>query len=188
MSEKLSQGNERFVESIDTSVETQKHLEKLQEKAELAEKDPFQGHIESLNKAAVQEAVSGKEFNVGDKHAENSQQTFGTSKQLKTEAYKRTLNRIQSNLSIPDRVFSKIIHQKAIDSASNVAAKTVARPSAFLGGSIGALVGSAVLLYVSRHNGFTYNYAAIFILFVAGFFVGALAELTVKLLFRKRSS
>jgi hypothetical protein len=187
MSEKLSQSSEKL-HSIDTSAEQQKHLEKLQEKAEAAEKDSIQQHIESLNQAAEQQAISGKELNVGDKTIESSQQTFGTTKQLKADAYKHTLKKVRGQLNVTDRAFSKVVHNKTIDTVSNAASKTVARPSAFLGGSFGALVGSAALLYISRQNGFTYNYTAIFALFVGGFFVGALIELVVKLLFRRRTS
>lgn len=188
MSEKLSGSGEKFIESIDTSAESQKHLERLQERAEQAEKDPIQKHIESLSRSVEQQAVSGKELNVGDKTTESSAQAFGATKHLKADAYKKTLKNIRSNLSAPQRAFSKVIHQPVIDSISNAAGKTVARPSSLLGAGFGALLGSAVLLYVSKHNGFTYNYAVIFFLFIGGFFVGALVELLVKILFRRRSS
>lgn len=188
MSEKLSHSPEQSVESIDTSIEAQKHLEKLQEKAELAEKDSIQQHIESLNKSVEQQAVSGKELNVGDKNTESSPQTFGISKQLKADAYKRMLKRVRAGLNVRDRTLSRVVHQKTVESVSNAAAKTVARPTALLGGGIGAFVGSAVLLYVSRQNGFTYNYTVIFVLFVGGFFAGALAELIIKLFLHRRSS
>lgn len=188
MSERLPHSPENNVESIDTSVESQRLQERLQEKAELAEKDPIQKHIESLSKSVEQQALSGKELNIGDKNTESSQQTFGTSKQLKADAYKRALKRVRTALNVPERALSRVVHQKTVESVSNAAAKTVARPSALLGGGIGAFVGSAVLLYVSRHNGFTYNYTAIFALFIGGFFAGALVELLFRLLVRKRSS
>lgn len=186
MSEKLSTGGEKFAESIDTSAESQKSLEKLREKAEAAENDPIQKHIESLSKSVEQQAISGKELNVGDKTTESSPQTFGGTKHLKADAYKRSLKNIRSSLSAPDKVMSKIVHQPAIDAVSNAAAKTVARPSVLLGGGIGAFTGSAALLYLSKHNGFTYNYTVVFILFIGGFFVGALVELLVKALFRRK--
>lgn len=188
MSERLHHGAENKVESIDTSAEAQKLQEKLQENAEHAEKDPIQKHIESLSKSVEQQAISGKEVNVGDKTTESSPQTFGTSKQLKADAYKRALKRVRTGLNVPERTLSRVVHQKTVESVSNAAAKTVARPSALLGGGIGAFVGSAVLLYVSRNNGFTYNYTAIFALFMGGFFAGALVELLLRLLGRKQSS
>lgn len=188
MSEKLHSSPENKIESIDTSVEAQRLQEKLHEKAESAEKDPIQRHIESLSRSVEQQAISGQELNVGDKNTESSQQTFGMTKQLKADAYTRALKRGRSGLNVPERTLSRVVHQKAIESVSNAAAKTVARPSALLGGGIGAFVGSAVLLYVSRQNGFTYNYTVLFVLFMGGFFAGALAELIIRLLVRRRPS
>jgi hypothetical protein len=188
MSEKLSQSGERSAEAIDTSAESQKLLEKLQEKADHAENDPIQKHIESLSKSVEQQAISGKEVNVGDKTTESAPQTFGTNKQLKADSYKRALKRVRTDLNVPERTLSRVVHQKTVESVSNVAAKTVARPSALLGGGIGAFVGSAILLYISHHSGFTYNYTVIFVLFIGGFFAGSLAELIIRVFVRKRSS
>lgn len=188
MSERLHSSPENSAESIDTSVESQKLLEKLRDEAKSAEKDPIQQHIESLSKSAEQQAISGKELNVGDKGTESSAQSFGTSKHLKADAYKQALKRVRSGLNVPERTLSRIVHQKTVESVSNAAGKTVARPSALLGGGVGAFLGSAVLLYLSRHNGFTYNYTVLFVLFVGGFFAGALVELVIKTLFRKRSA
>lgn len=188
MAEKLSSVGEHSGERLDASAESHKNLERLREAAKQAEKDPLQKHIESLQDAAESKAVSGKEVNVGDKNTEQAAGQFGVAKELKADAYKKTLGRVRSQLSAPDRVLSKIIHQPTIEAASNVAAKTVARPSSFLGGSLGALIGSAVLVYLSRHNGFEYNYLAFFILFGGGYVAGALVELVYKLLFRRKSA
>lgn len=186
MSEKLSGSGEKFIENIDTSAEVQKNLEKLRQKAEAAENDPIQKHIESLSRSVEQQAVSGKELNVGDKTTEASPQTFGSQKQLKADAYKRSLKNIRTHLNLPDKAMSKLIHQPMVDSVSTAAAKTVARPSVLLGGSMGAFIGSAALLYLSKQNGFTYNYTVFFILFIGGFFAGAVVELLIKLLFRRK--
>jgi hypothetical protein len=188
MSEQLRHTGEQGAESIDASAESQKNLERLQEAAEQAEKDPLQKHVESLKQSAESQAISGKEFNVGDKQGESSSQTFGVHKQLKNDAYKRTIHKVQSKLHAPERVLSRVIHQPAVDAASNVAAKTVARPSGFLGGSLVAFIGSAVFLYMARQYGFSYNYAVVFMLFVGGFFLGLILELFIRLIFRSKAS
>lgn len=187
MSEKLQSSPEHGVEQIDTSAESQKSLERLTEAAEQAEKDPIAGHIESIKRSVETQAISGKEHNVGDKNTEGASQEFGQTQQLKKDGYKRSLKMIQSNLNLPDRTLSRIVHQPAVERVSNGLAKTVARPSAFLGGSMGALIGSAGLLYISKHNGFTYNYAVFLLLFVGGFFAGALVETLWKLTIGRKS-
>lgn len=186
MSEQLRGNGEFKTEAIDTSVEVQKNLERLGENAEQAEQDPLQKHIESLAQSAETQAISGKELNVGDKQGENSSQTFGVHKQLKNDAYKRTIRKVQSQLPLPERVASRIIHQPVIDSVSTAAGKTVARPSGFFFGSLFALLGSSAFLYMTKHYGFRYNYAVLFMLFVGGFALGLIFELIVRVVFRRK--
>lgn len=173
-------------EAVDASVEARENLERIHSKAEKAEHDPIQKHIESLQASVEQQAVSGKEMPGIDTAPEQANQSFGVSKELKNDSYKKTLKRIRSHLNGPEKVFSRVVHQPVVEKTSNGLARTVARPSAFLGGSFGALAGSALLVYMSRHYGFTYNYAAIFFVFAAGFVAGLVIELLYKLLFRKR--
>lgn len=188
MSERLAHSPEHKTEAIDASAEVEKNLERLNEAAEQAEKDPLQKHVESLAKAAESQAVSGKELNVGDKQGESSSQTFGVHKQLKTDAYKRTIKKVQTKLPAPERVMSKVIHQPAVDAVSNVTAKTIARPSGFFGGSLFAFLGSAAFLYMAKFYGFSYNYAVLFMLFVGGFVLGLLVELLWRAIFRRRAN
>lgn len=187
MSEKLHNSGEKLVNNIDTSAESEKNLERLREAAKNAEQDPLQKHVESLSRSAEAQAISGAEHNIGDKQGESSAQSFGTTKDLKTDAYKRTLRKVRGQLNAPQRAFSRVVHQPIIDNTSNALSKTVARPSAFLGAGLGALVGSSILLYISRKNGFTYNYTTLFVLFAGGFMLGLLLELLFKLVVRKKS-
>lgn len=187
MSEQLKHSPERSAEVIDTRAEVARAQERLREAAEQAEKDPIAGHIESLAKSAETQAISGKEHNVGDKQTETTTQSFGHTKQLKQESYTRTLRKIRSDMNLPDRAMSRVIHQPVIESVSNGLARTAARPSVFFGGSLGALLGSGTLLYLSRQNGFTYNYSVFLVMFVCGFILGGLVEVIFKLLFKRRS-
>lgn len=189
MSEHLRTSVEHKTEQLDVSAELETNLERLKEHAEQAEKDPLQKHVESLQQSAEAQAISGKEFNVGDKQGENSQQSYGgIHKQLKTDAYKRTIRKIQASLPLPERSLSRVIHQPTIDAISNVAGKTIARPSGLLGGGFVALVGSAIFFYLARNYGFTYNYAVIFMLFVAGFVFASLLEIIVRFVLRNRTA
>lgn len=163
MSEKLHSKGEQLP-SLEVNTEAEKNLERLREAARNAEHEP-QKNIEAIQKSIEAQAVSGKEINIGDKTGEQSNQSFGVTKHLKADAYRKTLRSIRNQLSAPDRALSRVIHQPTIETASNALSSTVARPSGFLGGSLFALVGSAGLLWASRHYGFTYNYTALFVLF-----------------------
>ncbi len=187
MSEKLQHSGEHSRETIDASAEARKNLERLQEKAEQAEQDPLQKHVESLRETIESQAISGKEVSAGDHNTEQSAQQFGISKELKTDTYKKTLKQVRKHLSAPDRVLSRFVHTPAVEVTSQALGKTVARPSSFFGGSLGALLGSVVLVVLARRNGFEYNYAAFFFLFIGGFIVGSIIELLFRLLFRRKS-
>lgn len=184
MSEKLAVSSERAVPQLDTSRESQENLKRLEQAAEAAEQDPIQKHVESLQARVETQAISGKEFPKVEVASEDTTQNFGITKELKTDAYNRTLKRIRTHLSGPDRLMSKVVHQPLVEKVSNVTARTAARPSAFLGGSLLALISSAALVYLSRHYGFTYNYAVIFIAFAAGFIVALAIEFLFKLVKR----
>lgn len=183
MSEQLRQSPETTNESIDTSVETENNLKRLQEAARNTPETSVDA-IEASLKKAESHAVSGREITIGEREASRSGDAPGAHQELKTQSYKRTMNRIQSSLNKPERAMSKIIHQPVVDKLSSIAAQSVARPSGVLGGSIAALVGSIGLLYFARHYGFTYNYLFFAVLFVVGFIFGSVVEGLIKLVRR----
>lgn len=185
MSEKLHHSPENKGEKLELSGEIAKSHERLKEAAEQAEKNQSGDKLESIRRSVEQQAVSGKET-APTGQSESGKQTFTNQKSLKADAYKRTLGRIRTQLSLPSRALSRVVHQPVVDSVSNVAGSTVARPSGIFGGSLVALIGSATLLYMTKHYGFTYNYTVIFVLFVGGFLLGMLLELLIHALLRRR--
>src|SRR5690606_36501416 len=106
-------------------------------------------------------------------------------RELKDLAYRRTLKRVQSKLPAPARAFSKVIHNPAVEAASELAGKTVARPSGVLAGGVAAFLGSSLFLWVARHYGYEYNYVLFALCFVGGFFVGLLVEFGLRLANRR---
>ncbi len=179
MSEKLSQSPETSSEIIDTSVETAKNAERLQDAAEKSQ-EVDKSTVEQLRHDIKEKAISGKEVTVGEKH-ESGGSSSGVTKQLKSQSYQKTLQHIRTQLSKPQRAFSKVIHQPAVEKMSAIGAQTAARPSGILGGATFALLGSLALLIVSKRLGFSYNYLAFFGLFLGGFAVGLILELLFRL-------
>jgi hypothetical protein len=106
---------------------------------------------------------------------------------VKKKAYKKELHRVQSHLPKGQKAFSKLIHSSAVETASEIGGKTVARPSGLLGGGIAALLGSGALVIVSRHYGFSYNFFVFIAFLIAGFFVGLIIELIVRALLKAKS-
>jgi len=102
---------------------------------------------------------------------------MGVTRALKKQAYKKVLSQARKQLSPSERTFSSVIHSPTIEKASDIGAKTVARPSGILTGGIVAFVGSSVLFYMSKHYGYRYNPFVFIALLVIGFVAGLLLEL-----------
>lgn len=101
---------------------------------------------------------------------------------MKLTGLKRNLARTQSSLPLPQRTFSRIIHNPVIRTVSETGSKTIARPSGLLGGGICAFAGSGLLFYLAKHIGFRYNYLFASLLFIGGFGIGLVIELILRLL------
>lgn len=179
MSEQLRPGAEYKNEHIDTSQESEANLKRLQEAAR-ERTEAGNESVSNLEMAAKTEAVSGQEITIGE-HEAASHSQVGVHRELKQTAYDRSMERIRSKLSPPARVFSKVIHNPAVEIISNGTAKTLARPSGILGGATAALIGSLVLLYLTKHYGFAYNYLLFVFLYIGGYFLGLLTEILLKL-------
>ena len=155
------------------------HLKHLHEKAERAENRPKQ-EIENIKKSIESSSISGKEYSIGESESRPSN-SYGITKHLKKDAYKRTLKKIQIKLSKPEQKFSKVIHKPVIEKVSEISSKTIARPNGIVVGSFMALVTSIFVLYWSRKNGFSYNYLLFIIVFVGGYIIGTASELLIKI-------
>lgn len=185
MSESIKHGGEQSHEKLDLTAEAHKNIERIHEKAEQS-KETSHEDIKDLAKKAETHAISGKEHTVGEKESTAHVYTHSNQKELKADAYNKSIKHVRRKLSTPDKVLSKVIHNKTVENVSELGSKTIARPSGFLGGGLVTLLGSAFLLYMTRHYGFQYNYLAFFILFVGGYFFGMIAELVIRL-FMKRA-
>jgi hypothetical protein len=143
-------------------------------------------HARKHAKSAEQVAELHRQAEHHAKHAEDvkadkleepaADKFLGTQKELKAQAYQQTLKTAQRKLPKQTRRFSHLVHNELVDKVSEASAKTVARPSGILGGSMVAFFGSVTFLYVARHYGFQYNYLVLFMLFAVGFVVGAFVE------------
>jgi len=92
--------------------------------------------------------------------------------QLKNTAFTRTMTRTRKQLNVPDRWFSQLIHIPAIDKVSNAIGSSIARPIPLFWGGLFACTGTSVLLWITRHYGYEYNYLVLFLLFGTGLVLG----------------
>lgn len=185
MSEKLHSRPESHGSQHPEAKKHQEVLKKHHEKEAATARHEHAKNLKDIRSKIETEAKTRHEHT--DKHQEHhkdteEQQPTFINKELKDVAYQRTLKKTQSRLSAPSRLFSKTIHQPAVEAASEIAGKTIARPSGILSGGIFAFLGGSFFLWMAKHYGFQYNFLLFVLLFVSGFFLGLLIELVVHLI------
>ena len=94
------------------------------------------------------------------------------SKKKRNESYKRTMTRVQNELPIQNRLFSKIIHNKLIEKTSDIVGGTIARPNAMLSGSIVAFVLTLLIYTVSKMIGYRLSGFETITAFILGWIIG----------------
>jgi hypothetical protein len=94
---------------------------------------------------------------------------------------RQTVKNMQQQLSKPERQFSKLIHNPAVETFSEAAGTTIARPSGLLTAGIFSLLASLGVLFVCRFYGYEYNYGIGLLFMGIGFFFGLLVEALLKL-------
>ena len=152
-----------------------------------AEKHKGHGeNSEALSKKVEQHAISGKEM-APHNSSEKRHHPVLVNKQLKDMAYSRAMTRVRKHLSFPSRTLSRAMHSRLLERPSEIAEKTIARPSGVLGGALASAVGATILLWLTKRNGYEYNYLVVIMLFFGGMILGLLIEATAKM-FRKRKS
>ena len=164
-------------------------LEKLAEKGrESGEKhaEKVKETLEDIRAEALEKSTTAEEMvQQREESAQEPDAPLLVNADLKNIKYKRTLQSVRKDLKPTERVLSKVIHNQTVDTVSEAAGKTIARPSGFLTGAIFAFVGSSIYLWVTKHYGYQYNFLFFAMLFAAGFVIGLLVELMLRLAHRK---
>lgn len=193
MSEKISPTNpekQSQHELLDTHSEVTAHKP---EKSKKHESEVIHEHKKNINeiRSHIDKEISAEKSNPKEKLNElekaKDDRSKYVGKDLIEQSYKRTLTRTRKQLSPSMRGLSKVAHSPMIESVSEIASKTVARPSGVLAGGIFAFLGSSVVLWIARHYGYEYNFLLFALLFIGGFFVGLIVELLVKMLTLRKS-
>lgn len=188
MAEKLpnkSPENQNNSAEIEASAaeQSRKNIERIKQLAE-QEKSPDDKAFESLREKVESASIGKQEITVESE--ENKRLPDFDQGTLKRNSFNKSMSKVQAKLPPAERVLSKVIHQKQIETISNIGGKTVARPSGVLGGGFIALIGTMIVLYFARHYGFEYNNTLFILLYVGGFGGGLLIESLFKLSKRTR--
>ncbi len=185
MSEKLHTKHEKHsAEHTNIEKEVQENLKRIKE-AEHSPSELAEAHTEALRSRVESEAVSGKEMSPAAPEEATQTHSFAAHAELKLEAYRKLLKSTQEQLPQVQRRFSQFVHKASIESISEVASKTIARPVGIALGSLITFVGVSITLLMAYRYGFTYNYLLFVLLFIGGYIAATALEISYKYLIKR---
>lgn len=135
----------------------EKGREKIEARLEAAEKahQERQSERDVIEKATLlaQEADDKRE---DEKHAQvkTERHRGAPSKKQLRESFAAEMKGVQAELGPTGRLFSKLIHNPAVDRVTDAIGSTLARPNAMLSGSIAAFVSITILYFIAHHYGY----------------------------------
>jgi hypothetical protein len=93
-------------------------------------------------------------------------------KRERDASFNTTMNEVYTQMSAPSRVFSKVIHNKAVEKISDVTATTIARPNAMLSGAIAAFILTLGVYLVAKNLGYPLSGFETIGAFIVGWVLG----------------
>lgn len=154
---------------------------------ELSPRD-IEARAEKARKEALESAVSvesgGKEK--AEKHDDTSRRG-PISKKQREKSFSETMHRVQNELPVMGRTYSKVIHNKYIEKPSEIVGNTIARPNALLAGAFMAFLLTLVVYTTAKTFGYTLSGFETIASFVVGWTLGIIYDY-LRLLFTGKKS
>lgn len=151
---------EELSNSPETAVERPRNNEEAAERARL----------EALESAVSVEAGSSERKK--DSPGTNVRRRGVISKKEKEASFKRQMKDIQAVQPPINRAFSKLIHNKAVEKASDVVGSTVARPNAILAGSVAVFSLTLTIYVIAKNIGYQLSGSETIASFIVGWTIG----------------
>lgn len=181
MAERLGQQHERGSESPEQRREHQEQQERLRENVERnAERNKAERPEADVEKRAAERLAESAER---AKHEEVKQperaevrRDTPATKREREKAHDALLNEAREDMSPASRTFSKVIHNKAVESTSEAVGSTIARPNAILSGSFTAFIVVLAVFLIARHYGYPLSGSETIVAFAGGWVLGILID------------
>lgn len=171
--EQLKNDQENNIEKQMPNVEQNEKLPKNPEaSAELSPRD-IEARAEKARIEALETAISVES---GDK--EKAEKNPSPSrrgpigKKQRDKSYTQTMHQVQSELPVSSRIFSKVIHNKFIETTSDVLGNTVMRPNAILAGAFMAFILTLLIYTVAKTIGYALSGFETIAAFIVGWLIG----------------
>lgn len=145
------------------------------ENIESAAKSAEKAKVEALENAiSVEKGGAEKAKKPSDSAPTRRRGTI--SKKEREASFKKEMQHVQAEMSAPQRVFSKFIHNKAVEKVSDVVGSTVARPNAIFMGAFTAFVLVLAVYLISKNLGYTLSGFETIGAFIVGWILGVLYD------------
>ena len=178
MSEKINSTREnQFPQSLDAEKNLDRIRRSLEKEVESGKEKTERNKSEIL-KTIHENSKSLNELSPRKKETAVTEIGPQELKRQKDEHYSQSLNDVRRKLTSNERVLSAIIHNRTVDKASEITAKTIGRPIPLLSAFAVTGLGSLVIYIVAKQNGYLIDTHFItFILFAAGIILGLILDL-----------
>ncbi|OYW85263.1 hypothetical protein B7Z17_02615 [Candidatus Saccharibacteria bacterium 32-49-10] len=110
---------------------------------------------------------------------ERASEVLRPAKPTKAELNKnfdRTMNTVRKDMKPASRTFSKVIHNRAVEAASDMVGGTIARPNLIIAGGLGTIILCSAAYLVAKRYGYTLSGFEAIGTFILGWSIGAIIE------------
>jgi len=149
-------------------------IEKLRENHEASDEHNHDD-VEALNAAAAEQAAESEPTATEAAPAETSHRGPISGDERKA-SFNMTMSQTRRHMNAPSRSFSKVIHTKPVEKASEIGASTIARPNAILAGSAFAFVVTLGLYLITKNMGYRLSGFETIAGFALGWMLGLLFD------------
>lgn len=126
---------------------------------------------------AIQEALLSKEQGKERRsHQADRHNAHIMTRHDREASFDQTMDEVRKHTPRSTRAFSRFIHRPAVERASEILGKTIARPNAILAGGITAFVAVLGLYFYAKYAGFALQGSETIIAFVIGWLGGLLFD------------
>lgn len=190
--EKQPTGPDKIVEAPRVSDEHYERLEKSGErgqetKIESAEKSAEKARVEALESAVSVESGSAERNRAIKGESKSAKRRGVITKKEREDSFKRRMSQVQADMPPVQRVFSKFIHAKPVEKASELIGSTIARPNAILSGAITAFILVLIVYIVAKSLGYVLSGFETIGAFIAGWILGIIYDYLRIMLTGKKS-
>ncbi len=172
--ERINQGPEKE-QSPEVQQAAAERLKELREKHERV------GELTKETKETLDNArheverlsVETEKKHESDRQASPERRSSGPIGKVERDAsFNATMQEVRTQLSAPSRAFSKVIHNKTVEKASEALGGTVARPNALLSGAVFAFIITLTVYLVAKNLGYPLSGFESIGAFVLGWVIG----------------